>query len=478
MAVAIRGTTPATTISTGNPISLTLTGTRQPQTGDQLVIICCNDFYALSNITTPTVGGSTTGVTAITGASADGGTNNAHAKAFIYSVASTGDLTVAQTETGTTDEDKGLVVYVLSGANGVDVAAGNSSSGAAVTNHDAPSVSPTSSDAYLICHDNSGGGSSSSAYTPPSGMTEVYDTQVGGISMTGAVLQLSSSGATGTKTFTVSGSLQYCTLSIAIKTAAGGSTVNGSASLTGAGTLTAVASVRIPGSAALTGAGTLGAAASVRVPGAASPTGAGILTAAATVTVPGAASMAGAGSLAAAATVTVLGAAVLTGAGTLAASSGSTVAGGASLAGAGSLTAAASVRIPGAAALAGAGTLAAAGTARVSGAAALAGTGVLTANSGSAVAGSAALADTGTLAASGLVLIPGGALLAGTAVLAAGSSTRISGTAALVAAGVLTANVVGDCWVDPTDTGYVDPTDTGFVDPPDLGYVEFCTCCT
>lgn len=224
MAIAIRGGTPLTVITTSNPISATLTGTRQPQSGDLLLIIHGNDFYALSNMPTPTVGGSTSGVNPVSGGSADAGTNHGHIKAYTYVVGSTGDLTVSVTETGVGDEDKCLDVYVLSGADTstpTDGAAGTFNI-SATTTHDAPSVSPSSSDAYLVCHDNSGGGSSASSYTPPSGMTEQYDAQVGGISHTGATLQLSASGATGTKTFTPSGSVEYATVSIAVKSAAAG----------------------------------------------------------------------------------------------------------------------------------------------------------------------------------------------------------------------------------------------------------------
>jgi fibronectin-binding autotransporter adhesin len=440
VAIAIRGTTPATTITTANPISLTLTGTRQPQTGDVLLIIHGNDFYAATAMPTPTVSGSTSGVTAVTGGSADAGTNHGHIKTYTYVAGSTGDLTVSVTETGPGDEDKCLAVYVLSGVDTstpTDGAAGGFNT-SATTSHISPSVSPTSSDAYLICHDNTGGGSSASSYTPPSGMTETYDAQAGGISHTGATLQLSASGATGTKTFTPSGSVEYAAVSVAMRTASGGSTVNGSAGLTGAGTLTAAASVLIPGAATLTGAGTLTAAASVRIPGAASPAGAGTLTAAASVRIPGIAALSGAGTITAAATVTV----------------------------------------PGAAALTGAGTLSAAGTVLVSGAAALAGVGVLTANSGSAVSGSAAMTGVGTLTAAALVLVPGAAMLTGAAALTASSSTQVSGAAALIGVGALTANVAGDCKVHRPNTGTVTYASGSTITRPGTGTVEYCTCCT
>lgn len=221
MAIAIRGTTPATAGTASNPVSVTLNGTRQPNTDDVLVIVHSNDFYTFANMATPTVGGSTTGVTAL--ASLDGGDNQGHFKAYTYVVASTGDLTVSATETGSADEEKGLAVYVLSGvdtASPVDGSPATSSGGTSTPV--APSVSPTSTDAFLICHTNSGP-SNPGGYTPPSGMTDDYDVLVGSaFGMSGASLQLSASGATGTKTFTAVNSHGWLTLSVAIKTGTAG----------------------------------------------------------------------------------------------------------------------------------------------------------------------------------------------------------------------------------------------------------------
>jgi hypothetical protein len=219
MAIAIRGTTPATTITTSNPVSVTLDGTRQPNAGDVLVIIHFNDFYDLSNMPTPTVGGSSTGVTAITNGTADQGASAAHAKSYTFVVGSTGDLTVSVTETGSADEEKGLAVYVLSGvdtATPVDIA-GNNVDSASDFDQIAPSVSPTSSDAYLICHTNSFTGTTGT-YTPPGGMTEAYDLATGNLNASGATEQLSASGATGTRTFTSTQLITSVNLSIAAKT--------------------------------------------------------------------------------------------------------------------------------------------------------------------------------------------------------------------------------------------------------------------
>ena len=229
MAVAIRGTTPATTAVTSDPMSVSLTGSRQPQTDDVLIIIHCNDFYALSNMPTPTVGGSSSGVTTIV--NADAGTDSAHIKSWYYVVGSTGDLTVAVDETGAGDEEKGLAVYVL---DGVDTATPIDTSGSAIntggTTHIAPSVSPTSSDAFLICHASVGGGAGPASYTSPGGMTEAYDVAITAFCMTGATQQLAASGATGTRTFTpITSVANNAEISIAVKTSSAAAAVDSSA---------------------------------------------------------------------------------------------------------------------------------------------------------------------------------------------------------------------------------------------------------
>lgn len=219
MAIAIRGTTPGVATTVSNPVSLTLNGTRQPNAGDVLVIIHFNDFYDLTNMATPTVGGSSSGVTAITNGTYDRGASQTHGKSYTFVVGSTGDLTVAATETGSADEEKGLAVYVLSGADTgtpIDTAA-NSTSVTDDTSPDAPSVSPASTDAFLICHVSEFG--DAGAYTPPGGMTEQYDAVFNGaLSHTGATEQLAASGATGTKTFASTNSQGWGCLSIAVKT--------------------------------------------------------------------------------------------------------------------------------------------------------------------------------------------------------------------------------------------------------------------
>lgn len=227
MAIAIRGTTPAVATSGTATVATTLSGTRQPQAGDLLVIIHFNDYYTLAAMPTPTVGGSTSGVTAITNGTVDGGANIGHIKSYTYAVGSTGDLTVSVTETGAGDEEKGLVVYVLSGADTAAPISGGSAGAAgtfdtnSLASHVLTGVTPAEADAFLIGHDSSGTSSTPSGYTTPG--TEQYDgTFAGFLSYCGWTEQLSASGATGTRTVTPGTSCPFHGLVVTIKTASGG----------------------------------------------------------------------------------------------------------------------------------------------------------------------------------------------------------------------------------------------------------------
>lgn len=232
MAIAIRGTTPATAGANTSP-SVSLTSTRQPQTNDVLLIIEGNDWDQLADLGTPTVGGSTTGVTAVTNGSADGGQFFAHCKAWTKVITSGGsDLTVAfGTDGGVTDEEKCIVVYVLSGVDTstpVDIAGGNFNSSGS-TSHVAPSVTATVA-GFLICHANDGNGASSGTSTAPGSMSEQYDTVVSGsMAYTGATEQLAGTGATGTRTFAKTGNATYGAISVVMKPASGGGSTSANA---------------------------------------------------------------------------------------------------------------------------------------------------------------------------------------------------------------------------------------------------------
>jgi hypothetical protein len=128
MPITPRGGGPVRSSSGADPQTVVLSGTWQPQAGDRLIIVSGNDYYALSNLTTPTVGGSTAGVTAITAGTADAGTNQAHVKTYYYNVGGTGNLTVSVDESGPGDEEKFLGVWVLPGTDLTAAPIGNGGS--------------------------------------------------------------------------------------------------------------------------------------------------------------------------------------------------------------------------------------------------------------------------------------------------------------------------------------------------------------
>lgn len=228
MTITPRGGGPLVVAGTGHPISGLLTGARSPQVNDLIIILHGNDFYALSNMQVPTVGG--VNATAITNASADAGSSNAHTIGYGFVVTSAGDVTVQATETGAHDEDKVLIVWVLPGAdivNWIDGGAAGAAGSFSATGQSSfvlTGVTPVGADAFLLYHMNSGGGSSAGfPFGNPAGTTEAYDAATGGISYTGGYQQLAASGATGTRTITSgAGSPSWSGLLMAIKTASAG----------------------------------------------------------------------------------------------------------------------------------------------------------------------------------------------------------------------------------------------------------------
>lgn len=222
MAIAVRSVTVGTDDGTNATVSATTPSSTQ--VGDLLVISHSNDFYALTNMPTPTCTGSPT-LTAITNGTADGGTNEGHIKTYTAVANTAGANTVTVTETGTHDEEKAMVVYVLTGADTttpIDTAA-NLNGTPANDNQNCPSVTTSTSDAFLICFNNSGP-SSNSAYGSPGSMTEQYEIHVGGMSGVGATEQLAASGATGVRTFTCvpGNNILWVAVTVAIRTASGG----------------------------------------------------------------------------------------------------------------------------------------------------------------------------------------------------------------------------------------------------------------
>lgn len=223
MAIAVRSVTVGTNDGSSATVSATTPSTTQ--VGDLLVIGHSNDFYTLAAMPSPTCTGSPT-LTAITSGTADGGTNEGHIKTY-WAVSNTGGAnTVTVTETGTHDEEKAMTVYVLTGADTttpIDAAA-NLNGTPANDSQNCPSATASTSDAYMICFNNSGP-SGNSAYGSPGSMTEQYEIHIGGMSGVGATEQLAASGATGTRTFTCvpGNNIFWVAVTVAIRTASGGS---------------------------------------------------------------------------------------------------------------------------------------------------------------------------------------------------------------------------------------------------------------
>jgi hypothetical protein len=179
-------------------------------------------------------------------------------------------------------------------------------------------------------------------------------------------------------------------ISAAFDVAVGASTVNGTASVTGAGATSATTVQRV--TAAVTGAGAAGAA--VRQQAGATVTGAGVTSA--VVVQRAAATVAGAGSTSATSAGSTSGTATVAGVGAVTALA--TQRTGAALTGAGSVSATAGVIVSGVATLTGTGGVTA--LVRQVAVAAVVGAGQVTASAGLVVSGSAAVAGSGLVTAS------------------------------------------------------------------------------
>lgn len=223
MAIGIKSITTAT--NNGSSATISVTTSESPSTtqvGDLVIVIHGNDFYALSNMGTPTATGSPTMNSIV---NADGGTNEGHLKCWYYIANTGGAQTVSVTETGAHDEEKSLAVYVLSGADTsgspIDGTPASNSSSSGTSSQVCNSVSPTNADSFCIQALTSGAGAAAGSYTAPGGTTKQYDIRVSTfMSAAGGTKQLVSSGATGTFTWTTDVPVPYASATFAIKTAA------------------------------------------------------------------------------------------------------------------------------------------------------------------------------------------------------------------------------------------------------------------
>lgn len=330
----------------------------------------------------------------------------------------------------------------------------------------APSVSPAGSDSLLICGASSYNGNGG-AWTPPGTVTELQDTQpaAGYIDADICKQKLTSSGATGTRTFTPNpaDSGIKTAWSFAIKSGTGtGSAFSGTATLSGSGSLGTGATPAIPGGASLSGSGSLGVVAAPAIPAVpvalsgsgslstvqkpivAVPTafsGDGTLSATGMKVVVGTADLSGSGTLAISTQVPAITGAIaaLTGSGTLATGPHiPSLVQAVALSGSGAL---ATTQIPGpkpAVALSGDGVLSTTQKPILAVAVALSGDGVLSAVAGGTVAGTAALTGSGTLAALQQAMTAlGTAALTGSGTLTTTRIPAIPGIATLSGSGVL-----------------------------------------
>lgn len=214
---------------------------------------------------------------------------------------------------------------------------------------------------------------------------------------------------------------------------------SGSASYSGAGTLTSNATIGAAGSAALSGAGTMSAAGTPSAAGSASTSGSGSLSPLGVPAVTGSAALSGTGTLAAAGSPRVTGSAALSGQGTPTAVGTPSVAAAAALGGAGTLTAAASGAGFGTATFTGSGTLTATGMPSVPGVAALGGVGTLGSGGTPSPSAAVGLSGSGTLATVVVPNIAAALGLSGTGTLQAAAQGTSFGTGTLAGAGTLTA---------------------------------------
>lgn len=217
----------------GGSATISVTTSESPattQVGDLVIVVHGNNFYALSNMPTPTATG---GPTLLNIVDADGGTNFGHLRCWWYVANTSGAQTVSVTETGAHDEEKSMAVYVLSGADTsspVDGTASNFDSGTG----SAPvcsSISPATATALAFNAINNGGPTAPTSYTPPGAVTEQYDVGVGGLRAAGGTDQLSASGPTGAFNWTTVGpDRPWASVTFAIKSATGAASVVGTKS--------------------------------------------------------------------------------------------------------------------------------------------------------------------------------------------------------------------------------------------------------
>ncbi|MFI6732111.1 hypothetical protein ACIBI9_04190 [Nonomuraea sp. NPDC050451] len=193
------------------------------QVGDLLVAAFGNNYFDGANMAAPTG----TAGTWTPKAYGDAGVNTAHLRIYTRSVTSGGAQTV--TISPVSSEEVYLFVYVIRDWITVDDATA-SASATQTTSPVAPSATAIGADDLLLCFWQTGAPHGGPTFTAaPGGMTNLLQVAdpVGPFSRLGTARQvLAASGATGSRTATISAASQYASASIVIAGASGGGAVS------------------------------------------------------------------------------------------------------------------------------------------------------------------------------------------------------------------------------------------------------------
>lgn len=403
-------------VNTGSASNI-VTWTTPATAGNLLLIVVCSDDYR-------TTGGIPAGFTESTGCKQE----TFHGLYVWWAKAAGGETSATYTIGSASTSVWETYEYSGTDAAPYDISAGQLAQSAGIS-YTTPPLTPTAGSRLLAAV--IGGSSGNGNFTGMSTWLNSFAAQLvvtntkasGTRDIAGmATLTPTADGATGYSsgaTYSQSASARSGII-ISFKAATGGgSTVNGTAALSGAGSVTAAGTRIVTGSATLTGAGVLAASSGSTTAGTATLASAGQVSAGPKLIQPASATLAGAGSVSAGSTLIVPGVASLAASSTVAATGVLIQLAAANLTGAGSLAAASGSATNGSASLTATGAIAAAGvTART---------------------GVAAIASAGSITAAGSVLIPGAASLAGTGSLAAALTVAFTGTADLVGVSSLTA---------------------------------------
>lgn len=460
MALAIDASSPA--VATSSTATST-TASHTPPAGSLSLDLWSGNTHTAHNPATPTItdnlGAHLTYTLNDWQSRADSPNREGQAADWTAPVATSAAMTVSATSgvaAGDSEKHNALQVQVITGQHATPVGAhGKSGSASASTIAQSYTATATGSQGFIAVCDWTVAGT----MTAGTGCTLIAQGSVAGQFNYGFFRRTTADGTSGgTTTLNVniggtSTDLEWTYVEIV--PAGGGSTVNATATIAGAGSLTSAVVQQV--TASLTGAGALTAPA--RLSSGTALVGVGALSSA---VVQGSGGVpTGAGGLAVTAVQGVT--AAMVGAGVLNAPAVQGVR--ATPAGVGALTAPA-VQASGAV-LAGSGALAAAAT-QGSGAS-LVGAGVLLAAGSVPGAGTAALSGAGALSASATQLA--GVALVGLGVLTGAAAGQVSGVAALVGAGVLTINL-NDCVITRPFAGVTSRPGSGSTTRPNTGITD------